>query len=372
MKFTLSRDDLLKPIQVVNGVVERRQALPILGNILMSLNDGVLSLTATDMEVELIARTQLDNGTPGETTVPARKFIDICRSLPSDANIDFSVQDARAIIRSGRSRFTLSTLPAADYPASEVVGDVLRLSLVQGELKRIIELTQFAMAHQDVRYYLNGMLFELTSDRIRAVATDGHRLAMAEMALPESIVLDGDASRQLIVPRKGVLELARLLDASEAPMELAIGPSSIRATVGDVSFASKLVDGRFPDYERVIPAHSDDDKQVIADREVVRASLARASILSNEKYRAIRLNVRANALHVIANNPEQEEAEDEVEVNYDGEELEIGFNVSYLMEALANVPSDTVSIFLTDSSSSCLIVPEGRDDCQYVVMPMRL
>ncbi|MFT5390799.1 MAG: DNA polymerase-3 subunit beta, partial [Gammaproteobacteria bacterium] len=199
MKFTLSRDDLLKPIQVVNGVVERRQALPILGNILVSLKDGVLSLTATDMEVELIARTQLDNGTAGETTVPARKFIDICRSLPSDADIDFSVQDARAIIRSGRSRFTLSTLPAADYPASEVVGDVLRLSLAQGELKRIIDLTQFAMAHQDVRYYLNGMLFELTADRLRAVATDGHRLAMAEMALPESITLEGDAARQIIV-----------------------------------------------------------------------------------------------------------------------------------------------------------------------------
>lgn len=372
MRFTLSRDDLLKPIQVVNGVVERRQALPILGNILMTLHDGVLSMTATDMEVELVAKTPLEGATDGEITVPARKFIDICRALPADGEVTFAVEDARAIIRCGRSRFTLSTLPAADYPASEVVADVIRFTVPQGELKRVIDLTQFAMAHQDVRYYLNGMLFELTNERMRAVATDGHRLAMAEMSLSEPVDIGGDGPRQLIVPRKGVLELARLLDASEAPMELAIGPSSIRASVGDVVFASKLVDGRFPDYERVIPAHSDDDKHVVADREVVRSSLARASILSNEKYRAIRLNLRNNALHVIANNPEQEEAEDEVEVNFEGEELEIGFNVSYLMDALANVPSDTVSIFLTDASSSCLILPEGREDCQYVVMPMRL
>lgn len=372
MRFTLSRDDLLKPIQIVNGVVERRQALPILGNILISLRDGVLSMTATDMEVELTARTPLENGTDGETTVPARKFIDICRALPADAEVSFALDNARAVIRSGRSRFTLSTLPAADYPASEVVADVQRITIPQGELKRVIELTQFAMAHQDVRYYLNGMLFELAREHLRVVATDGHRLAMAQMSLPEPMGVETDEPRQLIVPRKGVLELGRLLDASEEPMVLAIGPSSIRATIGDVVFSSKLVDGRFPDYERVIPAHSDDDKHIIADRELVRQSLARTSILSNEKYRAIRLNLRPQALHVIANNPEQEEAEDEVEVNFDGEELEIGFNVSYLMDALANVPGDTVSIYLTDASSSCLIIPEGREDCQYVVMPMRL
>ncbi len=372
MKFNLGRDDLLKPIQIVNGVVERRQALPILGNILLTLREDVLSMTATDMEVELIARTPLAGGLEGEITVPARKFIDICRALPSDGDISFAVEESRAIIRCGRSRFTLSTLPAADYPASEAISDVVSVTIAQGELKRIIDLTQFAMAHQDVRYYLNGMLFELWETQLRVVATDGHRLAMADMTLPEPLTLQDDGPRQLIVPRKGVLELVRLLDASEAPMELSIGPSSIRATVGDVTFSSKLVDGRFPDYERVIPSHSAEDKHVVADRETVRQSLARASILSNEKYRAIRLNLRPSALHVIANNPEQEEAEDEVEVTFDGEELEIGFNVSYLMDALANVPSDTVSIFLTDASSSCLILPEGREDCQYVVMPMRL
>ncbi len=372
MKFSLSRDELLRPIQTVNGVVERRQALPILGNILLTLHDDVLAMTATDMEVELISRTPLSNGSEGEITVPARKFIDICRSLPADGEVSFAVEESRAVIRCGRSRFTLSTLPAADYPASDALGDVLSVTIAQGELKRIIDLTQFAMAQQDVRYYLNGMLFELSDTRLRVVATDGHRLAMAEMTLPEPVNIDGDSPRQLIVPRKGVLELGRLLDSSDALMTLAIGPSSIRATVGDVTFSSKLVDGRFPDYERVIPAHSDDDKHVIADRETVRQSLARASILSNEKYRAIRLNLRSHALHVIANNPEQEEAEDEVEVAFEGEELEIGFNVSYLMDALANVPSETVSIFLTDASSSCLILPEGREDCQYVVMPMRL
>lgn len=372
MKFTLSRDELLRPIQIVNGVVERRQALPILGNILLTLRDKTLSMTATDMEVELVARTQLPEGTDGEITVPARKFIDICRALPADTDVKFSVDDARAVIRCGRSRFTLSTLPAADYPASEVVGDVLNVSLAQGELKHIIDLTQFAMAHQDVRYYLNGMLFEIEEHRLRVVATDGHRLAMADMTLDKPVVSEDDTPRQLIVPRKGVLELTRLLDGSESPVELAIGPSSIRATIGDVTFLSKLVDGRFPDYSRVIPNHSEDDKHVVADREMVRQSLARASILSNEKYRAIRLNLRSHSLHVVANNPEQEEAEDEVEVDFEGEDLEIGFNVSYLMDALANIPGDTVSIYLTDASSSCLILPEGREDCQYVVMPMRL
>ncbi|MEM7251694.1 MAG: DNA polymerase III subunit beta [Pseudomonadota bacterium] len=369
MKFKLARDALLRPLQVVNGVVERRQALPILANTLVTLQDDILSLTATDMEVELIARVKVEGGTPGETTVPARKFIDICRSLPADSEVSFNLEDGRVIIRAGRSRFTLSTLPAEEYPASEVPSGTQTVTVPRGELKRLIDLTQFAMANQDVRYYLNGLLLEFHGQRLRAVATDGHRLALAELALDGPL---DEARRQLIVPRKGVLELNRLLSDDDDPLELAISANMVRADVGDVSFASKLVDGRFPDYERVVPDRDEWQKHIVADRETVRQSLARASILSNEKYRAIRLSLRPQTLQVVANNPEQEEAEDEVEVAFDGDPLEIGFNVSYLMDALTNVPSDTVNIFLNDPSSSCLILPEGRDDCQYVVMPMRL
>ncbi|MCH9673106.1 MAG: DNA polymerase III subunit beta [Gammaproteobacteria bacterium] len=369
MKFNLPRDVLLRPIQVVNGVVERRQALPILANTLITLQDNVLALTATDMEVELIARAAVEDGVSGEVTVPARKLIDICRSLPNDADVAFSQEDGRVIIRAGRSRFTLSTLPADEYPASETPSDAQTVTIAQGELKRVIDLTQFAMANQDVRYYLNGLLFEFQGKRLRAVATDGHRLAMAELELDTPL---DDTRRQLIVPRKGVLELNKLLTDTDTPLEIAISANMLRADIGDVSFSTKLVDGRFPDYERVVPDRETCGKHVVADRETVRQSLARASILSNEKYRAIRLSLRPQTLQVVANNPEQEEAEDEVEVEFDGEELEIGFNVSYLMDALTNVPSETVNIFLSDSSSSCLIVPEGRDDCQYVVMPMRL
>jgi len=372
MRFILARDDLLKPVQIVNGIVERRQALPILANTLLVLKDGVLSLTTTDMEVELTAQTTIEDGADGEITVPARKFIDICRSLPSGSNVEFSVEADRGLVRCGRSRFTLATLPAADYPIGDPIADVRRLRVPQGELKRLIELTQFAMAQQDVRYYLNGMLLELFHDRLRAVATDGHRLATAEISLSEVVDLDEETSVQIIVPRKGILELGRLLEAGEEPVDLTFNSGALRATVANVLFTTKLVDGRFPDYQRVIPAHCGSEKHVAADRETVRQSLARTSILSNEKYRAIKLDLRPNVLHIVASNPEQEEAEDEVEVEFEGEPLAIGFNVSYLIEALANVPTERVSIYLTDAGSSCLIEPEGRDDCQYVVMPMRL
>ncbi len=367
MKFTMHRENLLKPLQAVQGVVERRQTLPILANFLLTIDGGQLSVTATDMELELVASTELPDAEAGEVTVPARKLVDICRSLPADAEIRLEVDGERAQIRSGRSRFTLTTLPAVDYPSSDSLTGELRVTVKEGQLRRLLELTHFAMAHQDVRYYLNGLLLDIGEGLLRAVATDGHRLAIAEIP-----VQTGDAARQVIVPRKGISELLRLLGNGDEEVIIEVGSNAIQIALPEVRLTSKLIDGKFPDYRRVVPKGEDNDKTVVVDRERVRQALARAAILSNDKYRAVRLCLEPNVLRVVANNPEQEEAEDEVEVAYEGEGLEIGFNVSYLIDALTALPSEEAEIHLGDSSSSCLITPKGEGDCQYVVMPMRL
>ena len=367
MKFTMHRENLLKPLQAVQGVVERRQTLPILANFLLTIDGGQLSVTATDMELELVASTELPDAEAGEVTVPARKLVDICRSLPADAEIRLEVDGARALVRSGRSRFTLTTLPAVDYPSSDSLTGELRVTVKEGQLRRLLELTHFAMAHQDVRYYLNGLLLDIGEGLLRAVATDGHRLAIAEIP-----VQTGDAARQVIVPRKGISELLRLLGNGDEEVIIEVGSNAIQIALPEVRLTSKLIDGKFPDYRRVVPKGEDSDKTVVVDRELVRQALARAAILSNDKYRAVRLCLEPNVLRVVANNLEQEEAEDEVEVAYEGEGLEIGFNVSYLIDALTALPSEEAEIHLGDSSSSCLITPKGEGDCQYVVMPMRL
>ena len=369
MKLNLERETLLKPLQAVQGVVERRQTLPILANVLLSVSNGRLSVTATDMELELIATINVDDATDGDATVPARKLIDICRALPPESSISFQTEDERAVLRAGRSRFTLSTLPAEDYPSFDAVEAETVVKVQQGALKRLIELTQFAMAHQDVRYYLNGLMLEMSADRLRSVATDGHRLAIADLDL----TIDGMREpRSVILPRKGVTELVRLLNNSDEDIELRVSANQIKLRLEGIDFTSKLIDGKFPDYERVIPKVDDCDKQIKVDRELLRQSLARASILSNDKYRAIRLSLEPNTLRLVASNPEQEEAEDEVEVDYQGADLEIGFNVSYLIDALAVLPAESALIHLTDASSSCLITADEAQDCQYVVMPMRL
>ena len=369
MRFSINRDALLKPLQAVHGVVERRQALPILSNVLVTAKDGVLSLTGTDTEVELVARAQLDDLVDGEVTVPARKFLDICRALPSDTTVEFAVDGDRVALRSGRSRFTLATLPASDYPSTDELVDASRVTVDGAALKRLIELTQFGMAQQDVRYYLNGMLFELSRDTLRTVATDGHRLALAYCPIENP---SGVELRQLILPRKAVLELVKIVANAGETLELAVGANAVQLDTGEILFTTKLIDGKFPDYQRVIPERDEAEKVILADRELVRQSLQRAAILSNEKYRAVRLCLAPGQMTVVASNPEQEEAEDVVEVDYDGESMEIGFNVSYLIDALSTVPTSNVRILMSDPSSSCLILPDEGDGCEYVVMPMRL
>ena len=370
MKFSIARDALIKPLNLVAGVVERRQTLPILSNVLLALEDKTLSLTGTDLEVELIGRVELEAaGVDGEVTVPARKLVDICKSLPEGSTIEFSLEGGKATVKAGRSRFTLSTLPAADFPAVEGGAGSVALSLDQSLVKQLIDGTAFAMAQQDVRYYLNGLYLEIMGGRLRVVATDGHRLALATgPALVEA------ADTGVIIPRKGVLELSRLLDGS-VPLELAIGTNHIRATNEQFTFTSKLVDGKFPDYERVIPKNA--DKSVIGERGELKQAFTRTAILSNEKYRGVRLKLSDNSLDITANNPEQEQAEEVVGVQYSGAELEIGFNVSYLLDVLSVLGQPQVRLSLSDEASSALLEnaeapSEGEPERLYVVMPMRL
>jgi DNA polymerase III subunit beta len=365
MKLTAVREEFLAPLQSVIGVVERRQTMPVLANVLLGARDNRLSITGSDLEVELVATSQVNVQQAGDITVPGRKLLDIFRSLPEKANVTLSTEGERVSVRAGRSRFTLSSLPAAEFPLVEEIDAQQTLTVAQGEFRRLIDKTHFSMAQQDVRYYLNGLLLETDGNALRAVATDGHRLALCEMALAGK----AKSNHQVIVPRKGVLELQRIL-GTEGNIELAVGTNHVRAQIGDIRFTSKLIDGRFPEYGRVIPASP--PKTVEADREVLRQALQRTAILSNEKYRGIRLTARPDLLTLQAHNPEQEEAEDQVEVAYKGEEVEIGFNVNYLLDALAAIETDKVIIGLTDSNSSCLIHAPDTTNTRYVVMPMRL
>ncbi len=367
MQFSINREGLLRPLQLVSGALGGRPTLPILGNVLLEISDQQLAMTGTDLEVEMIGRVALDGvSQPGRTTVPARKLLDICRALPDSAELGFQLEGERLILRSGRSRYSLSTLPAAEFPNIEDWASLLEFDISQQELKRLIESTQFSMASQDVRYYLNGMLFEAAGRCLRTVATDGHRLATCQ----REVVQQQLPEQQLILPRKGVLELVRLLENENKPIRLQMGSNNLRAVSEGFVFTSKLVDGRFPDYRRVLPRSS--DKVLIADREGLRQAFARAAILSNEKFRGVRLNMQQNLLRITANNPEQEEAEELLDVEYAGSELEVGFNVSYVLDVLNTLKCEQIKLSMTDANSSALIEDASRDDAQYVVMPMRL
>jgi DNA polymerase-3 subunit beta len=368
MKFVISRNALLTPLNLVAGVVERRQTLPILSNVMLVLEGKKLSITGTDLEVELVGRVELENEAEsgGEITVPARKLADICKSLPDACDIEFSLKDQKVTVRSGRSRFTLSTLAATDFPSVEESQADQEFTIKQGDLKRLIDRTAFAMAQQDVRYYLNGMLWEVKGDQLRVVATDGHRLALCSLKAG----ISNDKAIQVIVPRKGVIELGRLLMNEDEDVHVVIGSNHIRATTSEFTFTSKLVDGKFPDYDRVLPKGS--TKAVFANRDELRQAFSRASILSNEKYRGVRLNLSNGSVQIVANNPEQEEAEEVVSVDYQGEILEIGFNVSYLLDVLGVLSGESVKISLSDANSSALLEESEEGDSVYVVMPMRL
>ncbi len=366
MRFTLQREAFLKPLAQVVNVVERRQTLPVLANFLVQVQNGQLSLTGTDLEVEMVSRIAVEDAQDGETTIPARKLFEIIRALPDGSRITVSQTGDKITVQAGRSRFTLATLPSNDFPSVDEVEATERVAIGEAVLKELIERTAFAMAQQDVRYYLNGLLFDLRGDALRTVATDGHRLALCETDLAKP----SGSKRQIIVPRKGVTELQRLLESGDREIELEVGRSHVRVKRDDVTFTSKLIDGRFPDYEAVIPIGA--DREVKVDREALRASLQRAAILSNEKYRGIRVEVSPGNLKISAHNPEQEEAQEEIEADTTVSDLAIGFNVNYLLDALSALRDEHVVIQLRDSNSSALVREASSEKSRHVVMPLRL
>ena len=366
MKFTIERSHLIKPLQQVSGALGGRPTLPILGNLLLKVEDNVLSMTATDLEVELVSKVALEGDfEAGSITVPSRKFLDICRGLPDDSIITFVLEGDRVQVRSGRSRFSLATLPANDFPNIEDWQSEVEVSLTQSDLRTLIEKTQFSMANQDVRYYLNGMLFEIDGTTLRSVATDGHRMAVSQTQLGADF-----AQKQIIVPRKGVQELVKLMDAPEQPVVLQIGSSNVRAEVNNFIFTSKLVDGRFPDYRRVLPQST--NKTLEASCDELRQAFSRAAILSNEKFRGVRVNLAGSEMRITANNPEQEEAEEMLDVTFEGDAIEIGFNVSYVLDVLNTLRCDNVRVSMSDANASALIENADDDSAMYVVMPIRL
>lgn len=375
MNFTISRESFLQPLKLVAGAVERRHTLPILSNVLIRVSEGALWMTGTDLEVELIANVAISGSSAdGKITVPAKKLLDIINGLPEDCTIVFSVTDNKAIIKSGRSKYSLSTLSADDYPNLEDWEGDSEFEISQEALKQLIESVQFSMAQQDVRYYLNGMSLETTDNQIRTVATDGHRLAMSLVDYSAEPL----AAKQVIIPRKGVMEISRLIDDSDTKVKVQLGANHIRLFSNSFIFTSKLVDGRFPDYNRVVPKGA--DKGLVVYREVIKGAFSRAMILTNEKFKGVRLNLEPGELKITATNPEQEQAEEIIDVDYQGESLEIGFNVAYLIDALNAIENDSVIFKLSDSNASALVhgvkivdgVAVDDDSSQYVIMPMRL
>ena len=366
MKITAQREDLLKPLQIVSSVVERRQQSPVLANALISVVGDQMTLTGTDLEVEMVATAQVQSDEDGDITLPARKLMDLCKSLPEGAKITIQIEDDRAVIRSGRSRFTLATLPAVEFPNIEPVEEALSFKLTQAQLKQLFDQTQFAMAQQDVRYYLNGLMFEVTAHSVTCVATDGHRLAYCSIGVETGV----EESRQVIIPRKGIIELSRLLESNEDPLEVQISNNHVRVVLPHVTFTSKLIDGKFPDYQQVIP--SDPDKELVCSRDALLQAFNRISVLSNEKFRGMRIQLEPNLIRASVNNPEQEEAEEEIEVRYDADGFEIGFNIGYFMDALSVIKTQDVVVHLKDSNHSCLVKGVNDEASKYVIMPMRL
>ena len=366
MKLSIQRDDLLKPLQQIIGAVEKRQTMPALSNVLIQCESQSLSLTATDLEIELVSKMNLMSDDSGETTLPAKKLLDICKALPDDAQVNINIDKDRAVVTSGRSRFTLATLPANDFPSLEELSPLASISMSQTQLKTLIEKTAFAMAQQDVRYYLNGLLFDLSAEGIHSVATDGHRLSYSN----QPVSLDISENKQVIIPRKGILELSRLLQHNDETADIAIANNHIRVKIDNIIFTSKLIDGRFPDYNRVIPEQG--ANLLTIDRNEFKQALIRTSILSNEKYRGIRLLLSNSLIKLQSHNPDHEEADVELEAEYAGDDIEIGFNVNYMLDVLNVSNAEQVIISLQDSNSSCLVQFPDDEQSKYVIMPMRL
>lgn len=368
MKFKVLQGDLINALQLTTAAVERRGTLPILSNILLSVKGDTLQITGTDLEIETITSIPVNDAQEGRVTVPAKKLFDIVRTLPSDSDIGFTYKDGeKATVRAGRGRYTLQTLNATDFPNLEEFKETQALTVKTDALSNLLASTVFSMAQNDVRYFLNGVLLHIDRGALRSVATDGHRLAYSALhAECEEVT-----NLRLILPRKGVLELQKILSVAGEDVLLSLSDNHLRITCEHITFTTKLVDGNYPDYNRVIPQNG--DKTLILDKTEIKSALARAAILSNEKFRGVRLIINKGFVEIEANNPEQEEAKEVVDViSQQGDSLEVGFNVSYLLDAINAIASNEVKITLGDASTSALIECNTGGDSLYVVMPMRL
>lgn len=363
----INKEDFLKPLQAVGGIVEKRHTLPILSNVLIRMGDGRVAFVATDLEIQItvdIAKQDVLDSTA--VTVSAKKLQDIVRALPDDAEISLSSMDSRLQLKAGRSQFSLQTLPAEDFPGLALNDEVhAEVTLSQGTLRYLLNQVQYAMAQQDIRYYLNGLLMVLEPGMMKVVATDGHRLSLASREIP-SIA----SAVEAILPRKTVIELGKVLDDSDHPVTIRFGKNLVTFAFGNIHLVSKVIEGKFPDYNKVVPAHY--KNHVLLDRLTLLRAMQRAAILSNEKFRGVRMVLTQNSMRVICNNTEQEEAEEELEIDYAGDPLDIGFNVTYLVDVLINIDTEQVDCSFGDANSSCLISKPDNERFKYVVMPMRI
>ncbi len=366
MNINISRDTLLKPLAAVNGIVERRHTLPILSNLLLEGENGVVSMTATDLEMQISMTVEADVTESFSTTVSAKKLLDICRSLPESSAIKLTNQESRLQVGAGRSKFNLQTLPAADYPTmSRTSSTQLSLRMTQKNFRHLLRQVEFSMAQQDVRYYLNGLLMEVNAERLHVVGTDGHRLSYICTKLAQSF-----EKQEIILPRKTVTELIKLLEDTEEEIVIEISANQANFRFSNIRLISKVIDGKFPDYNRVIPVGHQNRFEV--NRLEILQAMQRASILSNEKYRGIRMVLGTNSLRLISSNSEQEEAQEDLEIAYTGDPLDVGFNVTYLIDVLNNVQSEVAVFSFADANSSCLVTIPEEPDYRYVVMPMRI
>lgn len=362
-----AQEKLLNALQAVSGIVERRHTLPILANVLIRKTGGTIEFTTSDLEIQVRTVAEFDGDASSfATTVGARKLIDILRALPSDQAVTLSANQNKLTLQGGKSRFTLQTLPSDDFPLVQEAADFgPKFSVPQKTLKHLINQVHFAMAVHDIRYYLNGILFIAEGKSLTLVATDGHRLALAQANLDVEI-----PKQEVILPRKTVLELQRLLKEEDTPIEMRFAGNQAKFSFSGMEFVTKLVEGKFPDYNRVIPKNH--KNQVTLGRAPLLASLQRAAILTSEKFKGVRVNIEPGALRIASSNAEQEEAKEELEIDYDGDAIEIGFNVTYLMDALANMSQEMVKIELQDTNSSALFTVPEQAGFKYVVMPMRI
>jgi len=366
MKFIINRELLLTPLQQIVNVIEKRQTMPVLANVLFKLDRNQLTLTGTDLEVQIVAKVALDNEVEGSITIPARKLLDICRLLPSAADIKFELVENKLKINSGRSRFSVSTLSADEYPNFEMSKMDCQFTLQAGQLKKALDKTTFCMANQDIRYYLNGIMLNIFNQQLKLVASDGHRLSIYEDTLEQETNME----MRIIIPRKGVLELLRLLDDEELEIQVEFSRNNIRVVIDNLIFSAKLVDSKYPDFSKVFEQSF--NSPIHVEKQLLKEALTRVAILSNEKFRGVEFVIEGNNLQISTNNPEHEEADEEIAIEYQGEPLSIAFNSQYILDAVSNLDSELAVLTIAENASCCFIEEPSEQNYKFIVMPMRL